>query len=202
MSTLDLPEIPANVYAGNPVRADDMNKILEWMRAAQERIAALSGNADGAAAAGSLAPGNPWAGAAPRHPFEVGVEYDAAGAPARIVVARGNVWMGMIRISLLGNTEFWDTLREATPKRFEVEETALNFAPGKLFLVAKFGGYDSPAGTKLSVVAAADVPAFSEKSPGWAVELAEVKAPDAGGDVVVRQFLRGDLFAAFPWITC
>lgn len=200
MNITDLPEIPGDVHAGESVRADDMNRILEWMRAAQSALAALA--SETASAAGTPAPSAPWESAPRRHPFEVGVEYDAAGAPARIVVARGNVWMGMIRISLLGNMEFWDTLREATPKRFEVEETALNFAPGKLFLVAKFGGYDSPSGTKLSVVAAADVPAFSEKSPGWAVELAEVKAPDAGGDVVVRQFLRGDLFAAFPWITC
>ncbi|MGN0860489.1 MAG: hypothetical protein ACI4P3_01155 [Candidatus Spyradosoma sp.] len=197
MNITDLPEIPADVHAGEPVRADDMNRILEWMRAAQSALAARTPDA-----AGTPAGGNPWESAPRRHPFEVGVEYDAAGAPARIVVARGNVWLGMIMISLLGNTEVWDKLRAATPKRFEVEETALNFAPGKLFLVAKFGGYDSPAGMKLSVVAAADVPAFSEKSPGWAVELADVKAPDAGGDVVVRQFLRGDLFAAFPWITC
>lgn len=165
MSTLDLPEIPANVYAGNPVRADDMNKILEWMRAAQGALAALA--SETASAAGTPAPSAPWESAPRRHPFEVGVEYDAAGAPARIVVARGNVWDGGTRI--------------------EVEETALDFAPGKIYLVL---GSGAPEVKRIE-----NISFYYESTP---VEIAEVRAPDASGDVVVRQFLRGDVCAGLP----
>lgn len=165
MSTLDLPEIPVDVHAGEPVRADDMNKILEWMRAAQSTLAALA--SETASAAGTPAPSAPWESAPRRHPFEVGVEYDAAGAPARIVVARGNVWDGGTRI--------------------EVEETALDFAPGKIYLVL---GSAAPEVKQIE-----NIDFYYENTP---VEIAEVRAPNDCGDVVVRQFLRADVVAGFP----
>lgn len=165
MNITDLPEIPVDVRTGEPVRADDMNRILEWMRAAQGALAALA--SETASAAGTPAPSAPWESAPRRHPFEVGVEYDAAGAPARIVVARGNVWDGGTRI--------------------EVEETALDFAPGKIYLVL---GSGAPEVKRIE-----NISFYYESTP---VEIAEVREPDASGDVVVRQFLRGDVCAGLP----
>ena len=81
-----LPELPSGFHSGEPVRADDFNKMLEWMRTVQHLIE----NGANIAAAGTTPGGLPTWRPRKRAPFEVDVEYNEAGNPEKIIVARGN----------------------------------------------------------------------------------------------------------------
>lgn len=184
------PELPSGFHAGEHVRAEDFNKMLEWMRTVQQFLENTS--ADPGETGGSAS--SPWR-PQERAPFEVDIEYDENGNPAKIVVARGNVFAKAVR-EFLDNTG--TTVEEQfeannAVRRCEVGETELAYKNGaRIVLLIKNGGYT------LTPEVSARVAFEEDRKPGEVpFPLAELREDTETGDVVVQQHHAGNVF--FAW---
>lgn len=185
-----LPELPSGFHSGEPVRADDFNKMLEWMRTVQQLIE----NGANIAAAGTTPGGLPTWRPRKRAPFEVDVEYNEAGNPEKIIVARGNVFAKMVH-PFLDNTGIPSEKQMETNNaiaRCEVDETELAYEPNaQIALLIRSTGWISPD-------IFARVAFEKDKTDGEVVfPLAQLREDAETGDVVVKQHHAGNVF--FAW---
>ncbi|MBQ8445861.1 MAG: hypothetical protein IJX22_05705 [Opitutales bacterium] len=187
----NLPELPSGFHAGEPVRAEDFNKMLEWMRAVQQFIE--NTNSEPGETGGSALPF--WF-PRERAPFEVDVEYDENGNPDKIIVARGNVFSKQVR-NFVDNEK--DVLYENQMERLnaffrcEVDATELVYRSGaKITLLIRDAGWPTHPAVFARV-------AFEDDKKDGEVPfpLAELREDTETGDVVVQQHHKGNVF--FAW---
>lgn len=189
------PELPSGFRAGEHVRAEDFNKMLEWMRTVQQFLE--NTNAEPGETGGSAIP--LWR-PQERAPFEVDVEYDKNGNPAKIIVSRGNVFAKVVR-PFLDNTgipsEEQMEINNAIA-RCEVDETELVYRSGaKITLLIRGAGWTMNPAVFARVAFEEDREAGEVPFP-----LAELREDTETGDVAVQQHHAGNVFFAWAnWST-
>ncbi|MBP3301799.1 MAG: hypothetical protein J6L64_01515 [Opitutales bacterium] len=188
----NFPELPSGFHAGDPVRAEDFNKMLNWMRAVENLINNRAPESTvPAAVSGAWRP-------LQRAPFEVDIEYDESGDPAKIIIARGNVFAKMVHPSLDNDgmdseeaMEYYNALA-----RCEVPETEIPYAENaKIVLCISGAGWTMRPDVFVRVCLEED-----KKNGEVLFPLADLRTE--GGNVIVTQHHTGSLFFAWSnWST-
>ena len=182
-----LPELPSGFRAGEKIRAEDFNKMLDWMRVVENLINNRSPENTGlATACGAYRPMQ-------RAPFEVDVEYDEAGNPAKIIVARGNVFAKMVHPHL--DNEALDPAEEMERNnafaRCEVSETEIPYKENaKIVLCISGAAWTMRPDVLVRVCLEED-----KKNGEVLFPLADLRTED--GNVIVTQHHAGSIF--FAW---
>ncbi len=187
----NFPELPSGFHAGEPVRAEDFNKMLEWMRTVQQFLE--NTNSEPGETGGSVLP--LWR-PRERAPFEVDVEYDENGNPAKIIVARGNVFSKQVRNFVDNEKDVTYEKQMETHNEFsqcEVDATELVYQPGaKITLLIRNAGW------AINPAVFARVALEDDKKDGEVVfPLADLREDTETGDIVVQQHHKGNVF--FAW---
>ena len=183
----NFPELPSGFRAGEKIRAEDFNKMLAWMSAVENLINNTTHeNIVPATVSGAWRPMQ-------RAPFEVDVEYDEAGNPAKIIVARGNVFAKMVHPHL--DNETLDPAEEMERNnafaRREVSETEIPYKENAKIVLCISG-----AGWTMRPDVNARVCLEEDKKTGEVLfHLADLRTED--GNIIVTQHHAGSIF--FAW---